>query len=631
MASPIAQGMKVSLQQIQQLPWLEAGLAFLTLLFLFPSPYFVFPNLDSSWQAVLEEAFFKQWQFGKDIIFTGGPLSFLYSPTSNGYFPFLQVFAEALVLFLALFFLFSTIRSQPNWVHATLFIVLFCAAAAGKDGIYLSSIAAVSFRLIRGDLKLYGVVALYGFVAVLSLMKFSFALMGFGCTALLSLFFLWQGNYKTAGTLFGVYLLTLLLLWIAVGQSPANLPAYWSHSFSVATGHQWSMQRHESFGIFLPLLLIFLLAGIPILAWTVLRRKEPVNWGILGISALTLFLTWKAGVVRPDHHMTFFLQGSVLLPAMLLPFIGPRKWAFSWVSVCFIAFFLSCFWMIPLNREQTFVRAYENFAKGVQTILNPGSLKTGFSDRIPSMKSRHQLPAVKALVGGESIDVLLHHQGILFLNDLNYQPRPTLQNYIAYSPHLARLNHNHMLANPPRYLLSRDDFWDGPYAVAGDNLYYRAFLQHYLPVLTEREFLLLERSPGANPFTGEVSLLQAVIPSGQEVDVAKFSGHPLWVKVRYKPTLLQRAQALLYKPEALILRLTTDRGEDLEVRLVGPNLTNGFLLSPLLQTNADISNFLTAKKPLSYVNRFAILSIPGHTLFPTRQFEIEVLQLKQGD
>ena len=188
-----------------------------------------------------------------------------------------------------------------------------------------------------------------------------------------------------------------------------------------------------------------------------------------------------------------------------------------------------------------------------------------------------------------------------------------------------------MLANPPRYLLSRDDFWDGPYALAEDNLYYRAFLQHYLPVLTEKEYLLLERSPEANPFTGEVSLLQAVIPSGQEVDVAKSSGHPLWVKVRYKPNLRQRAQALLYKPETLILRLTTDRGEDLEVRLVGPNLTNGFLLSPLLQSNADISNFLTAKKPLTYVDNFTILSIPGHTLFPTRHFEIEVLQLQQGD
>ncbi len=616
-----------TLKRIRKWPWLEAGLAFLTLLFLFPSPYFVTPNLDSSWQAVLEEAFFKQWQFGKDIIFTGGPLNLLYSPTSNGYYPLLQVFAEALVLYLALFFLFSTLRSQPNWVHGALFIVLFCAAASGKDGIYLCSLAAVSLRLLLGDLKIYRMVALYGFVAVLSLMKFSFALMGFGCTAFLCLFHLWQKNYKTAAQLSGIYLGAISLLWIAVGQSPANIPAYWSHSLSVAMGHQWSMQRHESFGIILPLLLIVLLAGLPILAWTIHRRKEPVNWAIFGLSALTLFLTWKAGVVRPDHHMTYFLQGSVLLPAMLLQFIGPRKWALSWVSVCFIAFFISCFWMIPLNREQTFDRAHQNFEKGVQTILNPGSLKTGFSDRIPSIKSLHDLPAVKARVGRDSMDVLLHHQGILLLNDLNYQPRPTLQNYLAYNPRLARLNYDHVLKNPPRYLLSRDDFWDGFYALAEDNLYYREFLQHYLPVLTEQEFLLLERSPGAKQFTEEISVLQTRILSGQRVDVTKYSGRPLWVRVRYEPNLLQRAQALVYKPETLLLRLITDRGEEFEVRLVGPNLPNGFLLSPLLQTNSDISNFLTAKQPLTHIDSFTILSSPGHTLFPTRHFEIEVLQL----
>ena len=618
------------LKRIRKWPWLEAGLAFLTLLFLFPFPYFVSPNLDSSWQAILEEAFFEQWQFGKDILFTGGPLSFLYTPTSNGYYPFLQVFAEALVLFSALFILYSALRSQPYWVHGCLFVVLFCAAASGKDGIYFCSLAAVSLRLLPGNLKIPWLVALYGFVAVLSLMKFSFALMGFGCTAVLILFHLWQKNYKYAALISGAHLSTLFLLWTAVGQSPANLPAYWTRSISVATGHQWAMQRHESFGILLPLLLILLLAGIPILVWTIQRRKEPLSWGILGISALTLFLTWKAGIVRPDHHVTFFLQGSALLPAMLLPFIGPRKWAHSWVTVSFVVFFISCFWMIPLNREQTFDRAHQNFYRGAHTISNPGSLKTDFSDLIPSIKSDHGLPAVKGRVGREPIDVLLHHQGILLLNDLNYHPRPTLQSYIAYNPLLARRNLNHMLANPPRYLLSRDDFWEeGPYALAEDNLFYRECLQHYRPVLTEKGFLLLERSPEANKFTGEISLLQTTVPSGQPVDVERFSGQPLWVEVRYEPNFLQRAQALLYKPEILILRLTTDRGEDHEVRLVGPNLKNGFLLSPLLQTNSDIANFLTASQPLTHVDSFAILSIPGHTLFPTRQFEIEVHLLKR--
>ena len=623
--------MKVSANQIRQFPWLEAGLAFLTLLFLFPHPYFLVPNLDSSWQAVLEEAFFNKWQFGKDIIFTGGPLSLLYSPTSNGYYPILQVFAESLVLFLAIFAIFNALRHQPGWIHGIIFVSLFCSSAAGNDGIFLSSIAAVSFRLLGGNVKIYWMVCLYFFVAILSLMKFSFTVMGLSCSVLLSLYHLWQKDYKTAAKLLGIYLLTLFLLWIAVGQSPLNLPAFFINSFSVTNCHLWAMHKHESIDIFLPLILILLLASIPILIWTIRHRNQPVNWGSLGISAVTIFLIWKAGIVRPDHHMTFFLQGSVLLPALLLQFIGPKRWAHNWVTLSFISFFLACFWMIPLNREQTFNRAHQNFEKAIQTIGNPGSLITDFSDRIPSIKSRHDLPKVKDRVGRESIDVLLNHQGILLLNDLNYQPRPTIQSYIAYNERLAELNYKHMLDNPPRYILNRDDDLDERYATVDDNLYYREFLQRYLPALTENEFLLLERSPNGKKFTEEVSVLQTKILSGENVDVSKFSDHPLWVKVNYEPSFLHKTQAIFYKPEILLMRITTNKGEDRNVRLVGPNLKIGFLLSPYLETNDDISNFLTTNQSLTYIESFTIVSIPGRTLFSTREFEIEVIQLKREE
>ncbi len=623
--------MKVSANQIRQFPWLEAGLAFLTLLFLFPHPYLLVPNLDSSWQAVLEEAFFNKWQFGKDIIFTGGPLSLLYSPTSNGYYPILQVFAESLVLFLAIFAIFNALRHQPGWIHGIIFVSLFCASAAGNDGIFLSSIAAVSFRLLGGNVKIHWIVCLYFFVAILSLMKFSFAVMGLGCSVLLSLYNIWQKDYKTAAILLGTYLLILCCIWMAVGQTPINLPAYYINSFSIANGHLWSMHNHERASVFLALVLILLLASIPILVWAIRNGHRPVNWAILGVSAITLFLTWKAGIVRPDHHLTFFLQGSVLLPAMILQFIEPKRWAHNWVLLCFISFFLSCFWMVPTNREHTINRAFINFQKGIQTITNPGSVLTHFSDVIPLVKSDHNLPRIQDRVGQESIDVLLYHQGILLLNNLNYQPRPTVQSYVAYNEHLAGLNYKHMLDNPPHYILNRIGVIDGRYATVEDNLYYREFLQRYIPVFTEKEFLLLERSPRGKKFTEEVSVLQTKILSGENVDVSKFTDHPLWVKVNYKPSFLHKTQAIFYKPEILLMRITTNKGEDRNVRLVGPNLKIGFLLSPYLETNDDISNFLTTNQSLTYIESFTIVSIPGRTLFSTREFEIEVIQLKREE
>ena len=85
-----------------QANWFEWVFGLVVLLFLFPQPYHTVPSLDSSWQVVLEEAFFNQWQFGEDLIFTGGPLSFLYTETSIGYYPKLQVLMEAVVLLWAI-------------------------------------------------------------------------------------------------------------------------------------------------------------------------------------------------------------------------------------------------------------------------------------------------------------------------------------------------------------------------------------------------------------------------------------------------------------------------------------------------------------------------------------------------
>ena len=139
----------INLSKFKKLPLAEIGLAFLALLFLFPGPYHTVPELDASWQVVVEEAFFNQWQFGKDFIFTGGPLSFLYAPTSIGYFPKLQVLAEASVLFSAILSIFFAVRRQPLWVHILVLVCLFCGANSSKDGIYLIAITAISFRLLN--------------------------------------------------------------------------------------------------------------------------------------------------------------------------------------------------------------------------------------------------------------------------------------------------------------------------------------------------------------------------------------------------------------------------------------------------------------------------------------------------
>src|SRR5690242_9960666 len=61
--------------------YLILALAFFATLFVFVPFYPVFPvfKLDSSWAYALNEAVYKNMVFGRDVIFTAGPLASVYT------------------------------------------------------------------------------------------------------------------------------------------------------------------------------------------------------------------------------------------------------------------------------------------------------------------------------------------------------------------------------------------------------------------------------------------------------------------------------------------------------------------------------------------------------------------------
>ena len=91
---------------------LSTGFSALCAVAIFLSSFFIsgtstpIGELDPSWQAVLEFATQKRLQFGSEIIFTYGPLGFLFQPYGFGMFPLLRcIFAltfSAVVAFAAL-------------------------------------------------------------------------------------------------------------------------------------------------------------------------------------------------------------------------------------------------------------------------------------------------------------------------------------------------------------------------------------------------------------------------------------------------------------------------------------------------------------------------------------------------
>ena len=622
--------MKTSIQMLKKANWLDIGLSFLALLAMFPNPYHTIEELDASWQAVLEHAFFNQWQFGKDIIFTGGPLSFLYTPTSIGYYPKTQVILEAIVLFFAIFSVQYAARKQHWAIRILAFVILACGAATSRDGIYLVAVTAVALILLKTQTfkaRHYGFITL---AAILGLMKFTTGILGFSSLLVVAIFKLWQKETKEAVLIIATYLTTVVLTWILIGQSILNLPAYIYHSWSLSQGYAWGMHLHEPPEFFKFLMLILLSTSLPVFAWTLVRNDRKA-WAILLVTALGVYVSWKTGITRYGTHVFYFLQVAALIPILQLSFIRNKRNGYLWASGCALLFIWSNFSLFPTNADTLKSRIQTQATFGLKFIGSAGNEVKKFSDLVPYVKMSHTLHKIKEQVGDDNVDVLYYHHGILLLNELNYHPRPTIQNYAAYNDHLMRWNLQHMQENPPKYILCKDGEIDARYPATADSLYLKEVLENYAPVLKENGWLLLGRTSNPSSLSETVLREYRTINDGEEVDISEYTGRNLWVRISYDPSLLHKAASFLYKPEILVMKVTYSNGDSKLYRLIGNNLRNGFLLSPTLQSMNSIERFLKSEPDDFYVSKLSIHSSPGVTPSPTREFKIEISEITRSN
>lgn len=622
--------MKPSFSSIIKRPIaIEALFAFICFLFLVPQPYLTIPALDASWQVTLEEAFFKNWEFGTTINFTGGPLSFLYTPTSLGYYVFGQIFAESLVIFISLLLIFRGLRNQSLWIKILAALCLSLSAATGKDGIYLISISAASLTLLNGKPSRWLTYAIPCFLTVLSMMKFSFATLSIACIAILTTAAILQKEPIKAVKLVSTYLVSFLTIWILIGQNPLTIPAFFTNSLQISQGYLWNMNLSENAGTFWYLISFLIVCSLPIFGFCLLERKQLDAWIILLIAAASIYLSWKAGITRAGSHMGFFLQATFVVVLLTQTLAKPLFVRRIWLGTVTIFYFVGLTFFYPGGIKPIGSFTWNILKTNTNFLRNPDALNQTFTKIIPMVLAENELPQIKKLIGDASIDLLHFQQSVLLLNDFNFQPRPTVQNYPAYNEHLSRLNQEHIRKNPPEYILVRYALVDQRYPYSDDTLYNLEVFQNYHPLMVEKGYMLLKRTNTPKQLSEGETVIATRIQSGENVDISQFSEKLLWLKVNYRPSLLHKVCAFLYKPEVIIIRVTLTDGTDKNFRLVGGNLKTGFLLNPLIEGDKALEDFLNSHSPVTPITSFTIASIPGNTFGRTKEFEFELIEIKK--
>ncbi len=565
-------------------------------------------SIDASWEMALHAAWQQHLQFGRDIIFTLGPWGFLF----GGYAP--QTFPLSAFLWemLAGVFWWAGWRVAGHFSSHKLVSWLWFMGFAGVAGIRIEQsfdvrmtgwvllLLFLHFFVEKSPLSARQIVMVIA-SGMLALVKFTgFIEISVVVAVIAADNLVRQRRFPWIVPLFAG---SVLLFWILAGQNVSLLWPFLHYSWLLTSGYTQAMmwtapgEGANAAGMVLAMAVLLALTGYT--AWTQRRR-----FGLLPLAGLgaILFLIFKHGHVRYDsvHEITTALELLLVALACLAvtwPALRKEKWRVGYVSLaCLAGVYLFC--------SSAFHQAYteehladehlwvdfawtlnrENLTAPLKLLRDPAHLQNVHAEYLAEIRRLHPLPSLKG-----SVDVYPWRQAVLLAHGFQYDPRPVIQSYSAYTPELLKLNALHLQGgHAPDNILFDIDPQNGNYPSLEDGLSWPELLTRYDLTGTADGFVILKHAP--QPRAYHLTLMtNALVRLGGSLTIATHQG-PVWATVEIRPTLWGKVVSTFYKPKLLVLVVSLNDGERLYFNLVPGMARAGFLLSPLIsQTDSFAS------------------------------------------
>jgi hypothetical protein len=552
-------------------------------------------GLDPSWTEVLAWGFLHRLQWGRDLVFTYGPLGFMqpYSSYVRGIFPW---FATGQIVLPATFALTAVLLLRRctlgQFLLFALAYICWCSDLAGDITWALTMLYGTTCLIDRrantSRAAFYGLaVVLAPVFAVVALSKFSLFPLWALCVMAAAGNCLLERRMKRAGACLAIFVGALLAVWCACGQELANLPLFLLRSVQLAGGYGHAMGNRAPFHheILALLLCGALLATCAVGAWR--ARSERGSVIVAGLVAASTALFWLACLTRGDHWPWFY-PSIALLPFALIACTGlardeiVRRAALAITVVAtLVAFIVIPPGLIPrelVSRPQNAVR----------NLMHLDDLQRQRDADWAALARKSDMAKMRARIGNNRVDMVTWEQGLLLINGFNYAPRPVFQSYAAITPTLARLNASYFLGPAaPEFVMFKLDFIDARVPMSEDGLALIALLERYRPVLSERGFLLLQldaAQQAPQPLLADDSAWTAA-RLGADIKFDKGTT-PTAGFFRIDLSPFGRLYTLLFREPVLNLVVKTAKGE-IRHRLVRATAASGFLVNPPVETNND--------------------------------------------
>jgi len=615
----------------------------------FRPPVFASTGLDPSWQLALTEAHITGLQFGRDIAFTYGPLGYLAAgsvvPSAFNEMLLFSIAVTAACALLATdyvaratslatksaFFAALMLAITGTWiVDLILLVFMLTWASVRVKETASSSLPALCIGLTSGAATLIkfnlGVAAAIGGLCVFGLpllarvaepersrrgLTFVAFIVGLLCASS-GLFGAHEyGQFSTillvSGAVIAVLLFdratrrrTPLLVVLALGCTLAlsfdpSYRQFVAHSLQIAAGYSGAMVV-EGPRWQLPLALCVLTILGLILAGNLREVGIPATFAL----AFAAFLEYKEGFVRQDAHVIFPFWTAFAIAAILIARSAtPRLLRINCVS----AVLLLAAWAVvarsegqavPIGTAYNPTTTYDDIQRlrhayvakeDLQRILDAGLV----ADRLPEL--------IRKEIASDSADSQPWETGIVFANQLTWDPSPVFQSYSAYTSGLDRLDADHLVRSGARYVVFEWGGIDDRYALWDQPLNSRALLCNYVvanensPVFTTStlpETTLLERGEsrcGAPQTSFELMKWNQPIrlPSGNGL---------LFAKIDVRLSLVGQVVKLAYRLPLARVRVTDTHARVTDYRLLSDTIEDGILVDPMPASLAEFDGLL---------------------------------------
>ena len=574
-------------------------------------------GIDPSWCAVLNWAHERGAQFGKDIVFTYGPLGYLTAPYCLAQPAGTVVLVNALLCFqVAVGLCLAAWRLGPiwRWSLLALFVLESANIETRVDMVFEIGVFCWGFLCLvesgrRQRICAASLVLLAGFAALTKMSHLFMASFTICAVAI----HVGVGADRRLGVRMLLGFAGIIGIgWLACGQALSNLGTFVLNGFLISREYDQAasleglpMLRWEGFLLGIVALATILLstgAGLHSL-----NRRQRLR-GIIALAwvAGLLFLVWKHSMVRLDRY--HIVELLVFIPVVTLSLEAlrdlPTKLHYTGRAMALVCCVVSVGTLesafLP-SLSDSFRQPFRQFAYHLGWLFSSARNRQRLEPDLAALRSEAQLPALRRLIGTNTVDVFGSLQAYAMLNGLNYRPRPVFQSYAAYTPVLAQLNEGFFLGDDaPEFVLFQLSAPYHQFRALDDGPALRGLLVNYGSVGTEGPFVLLKHRSSA---MARLTLIQeGTTSAGKVIDLSQFPDANLWLDLEVEPTIAGRVVSFLYRPPAMRLAVwgqSAGIAKRLARRRAAPSvLRTGFVVSPFPLNEDDARELFGSRSAL---------------------------------